>query len=96
MPRFFFDLYDGGLTIDDEGQDLPDLAAVRAEVRRTLPAMFQDALVDKDKAHFRADVHDETGRRVLTATIVMIIDCVEDPAGNVPHRTTTADRREDQ
>ena len=80
MPTFFFDIFDGFVTIDKEGHELPNLEAVRAEVRRTLPAMLQDEVIGRDKAHFRTDVHDEQGRRVLTATIVMVIDCVDEAA----------------
>jgi hypothetical protein len=29
MPRFFFDLDDGKSTVDDEGTDLPNLAAAK-------------------------------------------------------------------
>jgi hypothetical protein len=32
MPRYHFDLHDGvGLVLDEEGRELPDLAAVRRE-----------------------------------------------------------------
>lgn len=84
MPRFYFDLYDGEVTIDDEGHELSDLDAVRVEVRRTLPVLLQEAVVGLDKAQFRTDVRDESGRRVLTATILMVIDCVQHPAGDAP------------
>ena len=41
--------------------------------------MLQDEVVGRDKARFRTDVHDEPGRRLLTATIVMVIDCLDEP-----------------
>ena len=94
MPRFFFDLFDGTVTVDEEAHDLPEFEAVRAEIRRTLPAMLQHAVVDKDKAHFRADSRDEAGRRILTATIVMIIECVEDLSATASSSTDPASKRE--
>jgi len=43
MPRYFFDLCDaGGVSVDDDGLELPDLAAATAEARRTLLAMFEE------------------------------------------------------
>ena len=54
------------------------MEGVHAEVRRTLPAMLHEVVMGRDEAHCRTDVHDEQGRRVLTATIVMVIDCAEE------------------
>ncbi|WP_409566616.1 DUF6894 family protein, partial [Methylobacterium sp. E-005] len=36
MPRFFIDTFDSIVAIDDVGHELPDEAAVREVVRRTL------------------------------------------------------------
>ncbi len=82
MPRFYFDLYNGEVTIDEEGHELADLEAIRIEIRRTLPLLLHDAVVGRDKAQFRTDVRDGDGKRVLTATILMVIDCVEDPGAH--------------
>lgn len=79
MPRFFFDTYNSFVDIDQIGQDLPDLEAVRQEVRKAIPAMLSDGIEAKDKAQFRIDVRDEGGKRVVTASALMVIDCVEDP-----------------
>ena len=80
MPLFFFDIYNCVVTLDDEGQELPDLDAVRHEICETLPRIIHESVVGKDKAQVRIDVRDITGRRVLTSTAVMLIDCVGEPA----------------
>ncbi len=41
MPRYFFDTYDGDLFLpDDQGIELEDLAAVKAEASRGLADTF--------------------------------------------------------
>ena len=80
MPLFFFDIYNSIVTLDDEGHDLPDLDAVRREIRETLPRIIHESVAGRDKAHVRIDVRDGDGRRVLTSTAVMLIDGVEEPA----------------
>ncbi|WP_409567619.1 DUF6894 family protein, partial [Methylobacterium sp. J-030] len=40
MPRFFIDTFDSIVVIDDVGYELPDEAAVREVVRKTLADML--------------------------------------------------------
>lgn len=80
MPRFFFDTYDGYTSIDEEGVELSSLESVRDQVRRSLPAMLKDEMPGKDKAQFRMDVRDASGTRVLTGTVLMVVDSFEKPA----------------
>ena len=82
MPRFHSDLHDAEVPIAEVPQHLSDLQSIRIEIRRTLPALLHDAIIGRDKAQFRTDVRDEEGKRVLTATILMVIDCVEDPGAS--------------
>jgi len=42
VPRFFFDLYDGEVTTDKRGLELPDSAAARREAARTLSEIALD------------------------------------------------------
>ena len=79
MPLYFFDVYNHHIAIDDEGQDLPDLEAVRREVRDTLPSIIRESVEGKDKAYARIDVRDAGGRRVMTSTAVMLLDGIEVP-----------------
>ena len=80
MPHFFFDTYSSFVDIDEVGQELPNLEAVRREIRKSLPAMLSDDIADRDKAQFRIDVRDASGKCVVTASALMILDCLEDPA----------------
>ena len=80
MTRFFFDTYDGFTSIDEEGVELPNLEAVRDQVRKSLPAMLKDEMPGKEKAQFRMDVRDSSGVHILTGTVLLVIDCFEKPA----------------
>ena len=45
MPRYYFDLLDGDiLAVDEEGLELPDSQAARAEADKSLADMARDAL----------------------------------------------------
>jgi len=71
MPRYFFDTYDGTVILDDEGLVLPDLTSARLEARRLLRDLLLDAAPGCDESRFRADIRDETGRVVVSATLVL-------------------------
>ena len=69
MPRYFFNVHDGRDYPDDEGTELPDLAAVRAEALQSSGEMLRDS---KGAADFWSgddwtmNVTDEAGKTVLT------------------------------
>ena len=64
MPRYFFHLRDGfDLDEDDEGVELPDFEAARAEAFATV-AELRDEL--RDAGNIELEIADETGRRLLT------------------------------
>ena len=45
MPRYYFDLQDGGeLAADEEGMELRDMNSVQEEAARSLGDMAQDAV----------------------------------------------------
>lgn len=45
MPRYYFDLTDGvGTALDEEGLELPDLAAAQDEAAKALADMTRDAV----------------------------------------------------
>ncbi len=64
MPRFFFNIRDGyDLDEDDEGIELPDIDAARAEALATVEEL-RDQL--GDAGNIELEIADETGRRLLT------------------------------
>jgi hypothetical protein len=70
VPRYFFDTYDGDLFLpDDQGIELEDLAAVKAEASRGLADMAGDELPDGDQRSFVVRVRDEAGEVVLQAAL---------------------------
>lgn len=68
MPRFFFDIYDGEITRDEEGYELAGLDAARALVRPALSAMLADELRQGHAPQICIHVRDQAGERVITAT----------------------------
>ncbi len=57
MPRYYFDLLDGGvLAVDEEGLELPTLQAAQAEAAKSLADMARDAAHDSAAAPDRRDL----------------------------------------
>jgi hypothetical protein len=73
VPRFFFDIHDGDDIRDDAGHDLPDLKAVRAEAQRALAGMVATTPLDTNAIQIRVDVRDESGKRVVTASLLAVV-----------------------
>ena len=68
--RYFFDIHDDGVTIDEEGQQLSSLEAVRCE-GHALPAIAADEIPkNSDRRHLMVFVTDEVGRTVYQATLI--------------------------
>jgi hypothetical protein len=64
MPRYFFHIRDGfDLDEDDEGVELPDFEAARAEALATVDEL-RDELADA--GDIELEIADETGRRLLS------------------------------
>lgn len=65
MPRFFFNVRDGyEVDEDEEGIELPDFEAARAEAYATVEEL-RDQLAG-DAARIELEITDDTGRRLLT------------------------------
>src|SRR5918993_5278427 len=65
MPRFYFDVADGTETaIDEDGLDLPDLKAARANALAALKKIA-DAEFPYDGRDFQVWIRDEARRQVL-------------------------------
>ena len=70
MPRFFFDIHNGAITRDEDGLDLPDIAAVRAKAMSILPRIAADEILgDDDRHHFTVLVSDDDGKAIYSATL---------------------------
>lgn len=66
MPKFFFHIHDDVVIRDDEGLELPDTDAARAEAVRGIRAMICDQVMKGRLAlHHRVNVEDEAGAPVL-------------------------------
>lgn len=79
MRRYYFDLLEqGGLFVDDEGLECPDLQAVRAEAARALAEMARDAArAGADTIHpMSIEVRDESGP-VLRVRLILEVTKVE-------------------
>ena len=67
MPRFFFNIRDGyDLDEDDEGVELPDLEAARAEAQATVEELRDE--LGADGSTIQLEVADEAGRRLFTVS----------------------------
>ena len=72
MPRYFMDLYScDGLTVDEEGQLFDTPERLRREAVRILPDIIRDEMLDGDGASITLEVRDESGNRVLVASLVI-------------------------
>ena len=65
MPRFYFHVRDGfEVDEDDEGVELPDFEAARAEALATVEELREE--LAGDAAGIELEITDDTGRRLLT------------------------------
>lgn len=71
MARYFFDIHDDRLTLDEVGVECDDLEGARREARRALPDMARDVLTeDGDRLRMSIVVRDESNETVYSATLV--------------------------
>ncbi|MGU3536395.1 DUF6894 family protein [Methylobacterium sp. A54F] len=70
MPRYFFDITDGGSHRDDIGTECIDLEAVRREAMRVLPDIARDRVFrDGDRQVFTVVARDADGHAVYMGTL---------------------------
>ena len=70
MPRYFFDVQNGGRYRDETGVELPDLKDVRKEAMKLLPNLARDDIPeDGDNRIFTVLVTDEDGRATYSGTL---------------------------
>ena len=71
MPRFFFDISAGSLTVDDVGVEFPNAHAARDVALRTLPAVARDKIVDGSSREVSVLMRDEDRRALFTASLTL-------------------------
>jgi hypothetical protein len=72
MRRYYFDMQNGdGLTVDEEGVELPDLIAAQQEAALALADMLLDESLNPAK--ISVEVRDDAGT-VMRARLVFEID----------------------
>lgn len=73
MPRYFINTFNSFEVRDDEGTVLPDVQALATMLRDVLADMVRDEARNGGQAEFRAEARDETGRRVMMATVKLLV-----------------------
>lgn len=67
MPRFFFHLIDDLVTRDEEGMELPNIAAAHAKAILSARGIAAAQVLEGNVSlHHRIEVEDAEGRTVLT------------------------------
>lgn len=67
MPRYFFHLYNDVVAMDEEGVDLPDLEAARANgIKEAREMMLETVAEGRINFSHRIDVADESGAVLAT------------------------------
>lgn len=80
MSRYYFDVLDGGLFIDDEGTEFPDLATARTETLRSLPEMAKHRADLEGAREVSITMRDEASRPVFQATLTIATRWLADAA----------------
>jgi hypothetical protein len=68
MPRFFFDIQDGGLTVDDVGTEFPNVHAARDAAIRVLPDIARDYIAPHADREISVLMRNEAGQEVFKAS----------------------------
>lgn len=69
MPRFYFHLYNDIIATDEEGRELPDAEAARAEAIAEAREMMTEAVLKGEVIlSHRIVIADESGKVVSTVT----------------------------
>ena len=75
VPRYYFNMFDDRVTIDDEGLELPDIAAARAEALRGARSLIaSQAAEGRICLNCRIEVEDENRRPVLTLPFTAAVE----------------------
>lgn len=78
MPRFYFDVREGPLFIEDEdGLEFPNLAKAEQEAIQAVVSIGKDRIPRSDTRDVTVEVRDEDGKRVLTVEVTLIVERVD-------------------
>ncbi|MCJ2103942.1 hypothetical protein MKK70_00790 [Methylobacterium sp. E-041] len=69
LPRYFFDIADGDLRIDETGPECADLDAVRSAAMQILPEIARFEIGNGDRHTFTVIARDVGRRPVFTTTL---------------------------
>lgn len=74
MPRYFFNLYNDITSEDEEGTELPDVAAAEARGIQDARNMAAESVKEGHLTlHHRIDITDERGRVLKTISLADVI-----------------------
>ena len=72
MPRYFFDIHDGELSIDHEGRECADFDAARVLALATVPEVARWAAPEgSDRQAFTMLVRDGAGQLIYRLTLTL-------------------------
>ena len=80
MPRFFFDISNGGLTIDDTGVEFPNAHAARDAAVETLPHIALDHIGEGLCREVLVLMRGEDGQPLFTASLTVTAKWLVDTA----------------
>jgi hypothetical protein len=73
MPNFYFDVREGELLLrDEEGSDLPDIAAAEHEAADTVAMLARELLPRSRFRPITVEVRDAGGRRLVVVTCALM------------------------
>ena len=76
MPRFYFNLYNDVVTIDEEGVELADLKAAELQARTAAAQIIAERIAEGDRLNLnhRIEVEDEQRHVVMTLRFSTLVE----------------------
>ncbi len=75
MPRYFFDVHDGGRFVPDRiGLELEGLEVAKDVARKALPDIVKDNMPGGGRRDFTVDVKDAAGQIVWRVTLSLVVE----------------------
>ena len=73
MPHFYFHFRQGEKIIDDEGLDLPDLAAAQAEALKSIREIVAERVLTGDDFPDSIVITDADGKEITSVTVASVL-----------------------
>ena len=80
MPRYFFDIVDGELTVDDVGVEYPNAHAARDAAIKALPDIARDTIAQGSSREVLVLMRSEAGQALFTAALSLTAKWLVDDA----------------